>query len=250
MAIPTEKMKINKLPEKFEFIYNYGNVGDAVITYGTKCLFNRLNSELKDAEELPVVFVGSGNIGPYYSDLIDKLNMVSRNREVIILPSSSLGHWDFLKEFSNLTLYCRDIYTYEIALKNNIKAIVKDDCAFEIDYSVYNNQVSKNCNNVLENFRTDKESLNNTPISDQNWDISATKVREWKINCSKTYANWFIMKINTFNKVITDRLHVGIVATLLGKETILYPNGYHKNKGVYETSLSKYNNIKFMYDYE
>lgn len=48
------------------------------------------------------------------------------------------------------------------------------------------------------------------------------------------------------HKVFTDRLHVGILSAILGKDTFLYPNFYHKNKGVYEYSLHKFPNVRFI----
>jgi exopolysaccharide biosynthesis predicted pyruvyltransferase EpsI len=58
----------------------------------------------------------------------------------------------------------------------------------------------------------------------------------------------FVNLIEGSRKVFSDRLHVAILATILGKDTILYPNSYYKNKGVYEFSLSKYPNLKFVED--
>jgi len=58
----------------------------------------------------------------------------------------------------------------------------------------------------------------------------------------------FVNLIEGSRMVFTDRLHVAILAVILGKDTILYPNSYYKNKGVYEFSLSKYPNLKFVED--
>jgi exopolysaccharide biosynthesis predicted pyruvyltransferase EpsI len=69
-----------------------------------------------------------------------------------------------------------------------------------------------------------------------------------------------IVKLDNFNdyvniiwnarQIYTDRLHNAILSAILGKETFLYPNSYHKNKGVYEFSLSTYPNVKFVDSYE
>jgi len=42
--------------------------------------------------------------------------------------------------------------------------------------------------------------------------------------------------VNT-RRVHTDRLHVAILGSIVGKETTLYGNRYHKNHGVYRYSL-------------
>ena len=55
----------------------------------------------------------------------------------------------------------------------------------------------------------------------------------------------FVAAIESSNGVYTDRLHVAILAAILGKKTSLYPNSYHKNRGVFEYSLSNYPNVVF-----
>lgn len=46
--------------------------------------------------------------------------------------------------------------------------------------------------------------------------------------------------------VATNRLHVAIPATLLGKRVILVDSGYHKLRGVYEQSLQGASNLTFV----
>jgi len=60
----------------------------------------------------------------------------------------------------------------------------------------------------------------------------------------------FVNIIANASKVYTDRLHVAILSAILGKETYLYPNCYHKNKGVYEFSLRRFPNVSFIDSYE
>jgi exopolysaccharide biosynthesis predicted pyruvyltransferase EpsI len=56
----------------------------------------------------------------------------------------------------------------------------------------------------------------------------------------------FLKLVEGATNVFTDRLHIAIFSTILGKNTFLYPNSYYKNKGVYEFSLQKYPNVKFI----
>ncbi|MBT8171534.1 polysaccharide pyruvyl transferase family protein, partial [Candidatus Bathyarchaeota archaeon] len=56
----------------------------------------------------------------------------------------------------------------------------------------------------------------------------------------------FLKLVEGAKRVFTDRLHIAIFSTILGKNTFLYPNSYYKNKGVYEFSLQKYPNVKFI----
>jgi len=48
----------------------------------------------------------------------------------------------------------------------------------------------------------------------------------------------FITTIFHAHHVFTDRLHVAIAAKVLGRPATLFPNRYHKNRGVWEYSLA------------
>lgn len=52
----------------------------------------------------------------------------------------------------------------------------------------------------------------------------------------------FIETLNSFDVIITDRLHVGLVSSLLGKEVYLLDNSYKKVSGIYEYSMQSYKN--------
>lgn len=43
--------------------------------------------------------------------------------------------------------------------------------------------------------------------------------------------------LDQFDQIVTNRLHIGILAGLLHKEVDFYPNNYFKNKAVYEFSM-------------
>ncbi|GAA4166183.1 hypothetical protein GCM10022286_30440 [Gryllotalpicola daejeonensis] len=46
--------------------------------------------------------------------------------------------------------------------------------------------------------------------------------------------------------VVTDRLHVGLPAAILGKRVVLVEAGYHKLQGVYERSLAELPNVELV----
>jgi exopolysaccharide biosynthesis predicted pyruvyltransferase EpsI len=87
-------------------------------------------------------------------------------------------------------------------------------------------------------FRTDRESLGQG-LPEGNRDISfeGTEV---------TPIQGFFDAIGQFETVHTDRLHVAIVAALLGRRTHLYANGYHKNAAIFRSSLAPfYPNVSY-----
>lgn len=58
----------------------------------------------------------------------------------------------------------------------------------------------------------------------------------------------FIKAIDTVDIVVTDRLHVGLIATLLGKQTLLLDNSYGKVSGIYNHSMTNFTNVKLLND--
>lgn len=56
----------------------------------------------------------------------------------------------------------------------------------------------------------------------------------------------FCARIASAESVLTNRLHVAIPASLLGKETVLVDSGYHKLRGIYEHSLQDLDNLTFI----
>ena len=49
--------------------------------------------------------------------------------------------------------------------------------------------------------------------------------------------------IDSFNAILTDRLHAGIASALMGKEVYLFDNNYGKVSGVYGHSLKDLPNV-------
>jgi exopolysaccharide biosynthesis predicted pyruvyltransferase EpsI len=54
-----------------------------------------------------------------------------------------------------------------------------------------------------------------------------------------------INSLKQYEEINTDRLHLAISATLLGKKVNLFPNSYYKNKAVFDYSLKKFPSISF-----
>jgi exopolysaccharide biosynthesis predicted pyruvyltransferase EpsI len=59
-------------------------------------------------------------------------------------------------------------------------------------------------------------------------------------------AYFFLQSIDQFSLVRTDRLHLAIGASLLGKQVELYSNDYFKNRAVYDFSLKSFPNVRFV----
>lgn len=57
---------------------------------------------------------------------------------------------------------------------------------------------------------------------------------------------FFIREIEAASAVVSTRLHVGILAAILGKPTIQVSGSYHKINGIYEMSMEKMSNVQLM----
>ena len=108
------------------------------------------------------------------------------------------------------------------------------------------NAVSAVDKKTLQAFRTDSERTAMVlPIN--NLDLS--NLLEMGVELKElAYMNshYFLSFLNQFSLVRTNRLHVGIGATLLGKDVEFYENSYYKCKAVYDYSLKDFSNIKYM----
>lgn len=79
-------------------------------------------------------------------------------------------------------------------------------------------------------FRTDLERPGDAAPPEGNRDISAE-------GSEMRALPRFFRAIGRCRAVHTNRLHVGIAATLMGCETHLYPNSYFKNEAVFDASI-------------
>lgn len=244
-----EELNLKKFLEKYRDIkvdfYRFpGNYGDSLIWHGTKILLNELNIsesyvEIDSPKNSDVLFIdGGGNFVDYYSDVRDFLiKKHDLYKEIVILPHTIFGdkQIDTLNNLSgNITVFCREKASFDFVKQNFLKGNVYlwHDCAFYNDFLK-----SQDGKGGLNAFRKDKESILDS-IPNVNDDISyngyATKPLDEFINYLKQY-----------EEINTDRLHVAICATLLGKKVNLFPNSYYKNTAVYDYSLRKFPNVSF-----
>jgi len=89
----------------------------------------------------------------------------------------------------------------------------------------------------LNCFRTDKERAHDT-VPANNVDLSRLLrigVQNYTVNA--LICREFLEFLDAFSVIHTDRLHVTIASSLLGKEVHLHANNYYKNRAIYDHSL-------------
>ena len=182
----------------------------------------------KNYKESILIYNGGGAFCKYYdrSPLIKSL--AKRFYKVIILPST----FELPVQFpDNVVVYVRDQFE---SLQNVKGARFCHDMAFSLDL-----RGSEPTNDEGYLFRKDIESTSST-FSDQNCDLSAQGYHTTPIN-------GFVEGIAKFKTIHTDRLHISIAGSLLGRNVNLYANNYFKIRAIYHSSIENhYPNTKFM----
>lgn len=222
-----------------------GNYGDSVIWHGTMELLTALDIKVRYVEtdsrqnNNVLLIDGGGNLVDYYSDVKQFLIMKpDAYSEIVILPHSIMGEAQAIvlnSVSSNLTIFCRERVSAEFLHAKLTKAKVHlwHDCAF------YNHFTPVPAGSgELNAFRTDRESVLETKPS-SSVDLSAN-------GYAKKPLQELVASIQGYQHVNSDRLHIAILSTLLGKTVKLFPNAYYKNKAVFEYSLKRFPNIAFI----
>ena len=225
-----------------------GNKGDGLIYEGLYNYFEdyniKYNSNINKKSNNTLFITGSGGYSPSYNSAIDNLNIINLYDDIWIFPStfdtSVKKVQNFLSSLNKdkVKIFCRENKSFN-DIKKNFKGEVylDNDTAFNINYDKWKKQGK----GVLYALRLDKEKnekvLNLFKDKKIN-DVSKGNYTEWEE---------LLKDISEYNEIHTNRAHVSIAATLLGKKTFVYPSNYFKQLEIYKYSLSQYPNCKFVY---
>ncbi len=222
-----------------------GNYGDSLIWHGTKVLLSEFNIsvqyvDITSVKYNPVLLIdGGGNLVDLYSDVKDFLiKKPSLYDEIIILPHTIFGERQIEvlnKVSSKLIVFCRERVSEEFLEKrlNSRKVYLWHDCAF---YNIFLRASSGS--GILNAFRSDKESILHD-VPKPNIDLSHN-------GYAKKPLNSLMEVLQKYKEIHTDRLHIAIAGALLGKQVRLFPNSYYKNKAVFDYSLKRFPNVRFV----
>lgn len=266
---------------KIKYIPNQGNAGDSLIGLATVQMFKELNIDYEFCkpseifEEETILYGGGGNLIGKYSGC---RNFLLRNHErnnIVVLPHGAVDgptrpkpikatNCDSILEnlSENVVLIARENTSYDYIkskMKHPDNVLLSDDMAFHIkNIDKYKNT---SCVGVCNAFRVDNNERRQLPKD--NKDISADFrrpmfMKTWytpddvniqvEENLTVAADNLFSY-LSKFEEINTDRLHVGIAATLIGKTVNLYSGSYYKVAGVYVFSMrGRFNNVTYHMD--
>lgn len=265
-----------KTNRRIEFIANPGNGGDSLINAGAWQVFEELGVA-KDVRRPThgssasvYVYPGGGNLIPSYDDarrVIESRMSVPFER-FIILPHTIRGHEDLLRRWDDrFHVFCRDLETRK-HLKANAPTsnlYLADDLALLLDlrwllsperravrrisllrnprflrrYCRWRLAISRvrPIDGVLKVLRVDVEAVGHQE-ADPRMDLSALYGSFFDVRGEpELIAADFVEVLDRAHTVVTDRLHVGIGASLLGKRVLLLDNNYGKNRALFDMSM-------------
>lgn len=228
-------LKPRCIPGRTFYLPNPGNWGDGLIRHGALKFFRHYGIE---TAELPmqkkawfgpllrggtVIYGGGGAWCGMHTHSERVVRMLSRRFNVVVLPST------YDREFSipRTAFFVRD---QRGSAESMPAAEFCHDMAFFIGDDFKTGEAGRG---EAHFFRDDRESAGRIQIPEDNVDLS-------KQGNHLTPIDGFFKEINRYRVVHTDRLHVSVAASLLGKEVHLYPGAYFKNRAIYESSLKPF----------
>ena len=207
---------------------------------------------MTDTPRTECVFVGGGGnaVEPLYPNVRHFLDRLTTDHRLFIFPATIQGYSKSLQRVAPFArILCREATSLAYVAKqigpDNV--FLAHDAAFLLAPRLWNDfahGIDKATPAKLRSFRMDEESIH--PGLGSN-DIMLTYRSNWTDMAVAKKFVWAIARyILCFGEVETDRLHCAILAAILGRRTILRANSYYKNAAVFDRSLSRLSNTKFL----
>lgn len=228
-------------------IPNEGNCGDGLIQMGLTQLCAEYAVSYtsllhpRPASGRVLLVLACGNLcRPFHHQVARIKRYVGSFERTYLLPCSIDPAEPAVAELleslpASVTIFCREQFTFEAVapfLRQGNALHLDHDLAFSVDFAPWKRSGA----GTLHAFRTDLESCGH-PLPAGNVDVSL-----WGGSAD---GEILLRTVSEYRTVHTDRAHVAICAALLEKETHVYPNNYHKVRGIFEYSLQNKPNVTF-----
>jgi exopolysaccharide biosynthesis predicted pyruvyltransferase EpsI len=201
-----------------------------------------------------ILFEGGGYMNDIWYGLVLLKQALREYRQPITVgPQSYLFETtDLMSLFTDVrqvTLFCREPYSRDLLSGKprppQVEVLMSRDTALYLDHQDLSPHIDPPREPYdLVCFRRDKETLITRDVKreivEQAQDPIVGDISK------RGQLRDFVSTVANARRVFTDRLHVAILAHILGKEATLYDNRYHKNRGVYEYSLKHDPKIRFV----
>lgn len=233
------------------FLPNPGNFGDGLIRHGAKrFLYDYriphteihigkgsaryfLAPYLARRHRYLFVYSGGSAWGNNYRHAGDICAFISRFTDnLVVLPSTFYHSAPKVRgvlfrrdEFESKEACPRSLFCHDMALYLMAKGLKYDFGPPEIP--------------VGYAFRRDRESSRRFEEADDNLDLSA-------LGNHMSNGEDFLREIARYGTIVTDRLHIGIGAAILGRRVKLHSGNDYKIRAIYRTSLTHVPTIEFL----
>lgn len=223
-----------------------------------------------------VVLGGGGHMNRFwngFADLVEALHL--RAKRLLVLPHTIEGNAELLSALgSNVDVVCRETVSYahvRAHARGGARVHLADDLAFGLDvdallrgrtwrgrhelralrgetlrkaWRLLGHRLAvvarRGRPRVLDCFRQDAEAAGwSIPRYnlDLSWVFASRDARYDEADAARS-ARALVSYVDRFDVIRTDRMHVGIVGALLGKEVHLHVGAYYKIEAVYRTSIA------------
>jgi len=240
----------------FKYIVMPGNAGDVLINHGTMLVFEHLGLTFDTAaivtsfSNQTLVCAGNGNMVGLYHDFHQFLEInapVERGNKIIVLPSTVAKADATLATLkSNVVFFTRDRPSYEY-----VQSHVPQNVFLSKDMAFYMDGLSKELPDIQASapksdkgymFRTDKEKTSVAlPPGNKDWSNKFPGVHfkhAAKFMAQSTKAsNMLLRKIAEYRVIFTNRLHLCIGGSMIGRESHCEVNNYFKLEAIYNYSI-------------
>ena len=262
--------------DKIVYVPNPGNVGDALIAFGAYLLFERLGLDVENGRKdavypgRVVIFGGGGAMIGRYPDADEFLrNNHAVCKALVLLPHTVRAYGDLLSTMdARCTIFAREQPTMafiQTHCTGGAQTMLGHDLAFFVsrndlmtepwDLGRLNSPelrlswarmvakffvLSRIKSRHLNIFRLDDERTD-VDVPDFNYDVATYF---WPGDLSRPAAanalKMLRLVMDMFKTVETNRLHMTVMAGLLGKPVVMRDNNYGKNSSIYTQSIDGY----------
>jgi exopolysaccharide biosynthesis predicted pyruvyltransferase EpsI len=263
--------------EDVVFVANPGNAGDALINLGMYQLFDRIGLVYRsgttdeDYTGKVVIYSGGGALVSAYENAHLFLERIHKHcKALVLLPHTVRAYPEMVAAMGpNCYLFARELGSFDflkqhatranIALSHDLAFFLSDELianeklsgAFLSDsnrWFIWTKMIaklavqSKTSGGVLNARRTDIEAAGEA-LPARNHDMSElfASGQMTREACGTTIrAMRSVMK--RYTEINTDRLHVAVLAALIGKPVTMRDNSYGKNSSIFDHSIDGYYN--------
>ena len=193
-----------------------------------------------------ILFEGGGYVNDVWFGPTLLNQVLKRNKQTVAVgPQSyrfskpSIETYDTSRK---LHMFCRERRSFDhlkqMELENNIQIEVSPEVALYLTRDDLADYISPRDEGYqLVAFRDDKESAISEDVKQEVLSLCSNPMQS-DLSVKGSLSD-FISIVEYAEEIFTDRLHVAILGSILGKDVTLFGNMYHKNRGVWEYSLSE-----------